>query len=48
MKTTITFLHFSLHLEVTEFQRSLTTKDFNHYFQFLLLVINLLYHAAEA
>ena len=47
MKTLITFLAFSLHLEVAELKRCLATEDLHHNFEFFLLIVDFFDHATE-
>ena len=47
MKTLITFLAFSLHLEVAEFERCFTTEDLHHNFELFLLIVDFFDNATE-
>ena len=47
MKTLITFLTLSLHLEIAEFKRCLATEDLHHNFELFLLIVDFFDHATE-
>ena len=47
MKTLITFLALSLHLEVAEFKRCLATEDLHHNLELFLLIVDFFDHATE-